>query len=156
MPKNLQWKQDQVQLNPQGGTGSTKYYQMRKFTMSTILTVSNEVGVYCHRHAHYIHYVYDVPNFHNYSKLGTTYSAYSGHGIKSPKRNFKVNFFHLYETPFTPLCYPTPLVPRIKDEWLVGLRGSQLFQRISHYYSAKYAKGYINKSVIIIFPNMPL
>ena len=36
--------------------------------------------------------------------------------------NFNVNlFFHLYETPFTPLGIPTPIVPRVG--WWGGLGG---------------------------------
>ena len=35
--------------------------------------------------------------------------------------NFAVNlFFHLYDTPFTPLGIPTPIVPRVSG-W--GVRG---------------------------------
>ena len=45
------------------------------------------------------------------------------HGLKCfklLKMNFKVDlFFHLYETPFTSLGIPTPIVPRVSG----GVRG---------------------------------
>ena len=35
-----------------------------------------------------------------------------------PEMHFKVNlFFHLYETPFTPLGIPTPIVPMVSG-WM--------------------------------------
>ena len=45
---------------------------MRKFTMSTIQTVSNEVHVYCDCHAHYIHYVYLIIIVLNMSQVIST------------------------------------------------------------------------------------
>ena len=79
---------------------------MRKFTMSTIQTMSNVYFVYCERHVHYIHYVYDVSTI-----IGNwghhIHSGYSGHDIKSPKGILKLTCF------VTPLGNPTPIVPSV-------------------------------------------